>query len=69
LFSLQYGIFFISFAPNKKRMFKILAKINKVLLPSYSKQRLDLAKATKLQKAIIAWRYIITCKALDETNK
>lgn len=50
-------------------MFKILAKINKVLLPSYSKQRRDLVKATKLQKAIIAWSYFITCKALDETNK
>ncbi|OGS73240.1 MAG: SsrA-binding protein [Flavobacteria bacterium RIFCSPLOWO2_12_FULL_31_7] len=50
-------------------MFRILAQINKALLPSYSKQRLDLAKATKLQKAIIAWRYIITCKALDEANK
>jgi hypothetical protein len=69
LFLQHYGIFFISFATNKKRMFKIIAKINKVLLPSYSKQRLDLAKATKLQKAIIAWRYIVTCKALDETNK
>jgi hypothetical protein len=69
LFLQRYGIFFISFAPNKKRMFKILAKINKAVLPSYSKQRLDLARATKLQKAIIAWRYIITCKALDETNK
>jgi len=69
LFLQQYGIFFISFAQNKKIMFKILARINKALLPSYSKQRLDLAKATKFQKAIIAWRYIITCKALDETNK
>ena len=50
-------------------MFRLLAKINKALLPSFSKQRLDLVKATKLQKAIIAWRYFITCKALDETNK
>ena len=45
-------------------MFKILAKINKAILPSYSKQRLDLAKATKLQKAIIAWRYYVTINAL-----
>lgn len=47
-------------------MFKILAKINKAVLPSYSKQRLDLAKATKLQKAIIAWRYYITINALEK---
>ena len=46
-------------------MYKILAKLNKLMLPSYSKRRLDLSKATKLQKAIIAWRYFITTKALD----
>lgn len=47
-------------------MFQILAKINKAVLPSYSKQRLDLARATKLQKAIIAWRYYITINALEK---
>lgn len=46
-------------------MFKILAKLNKILLPSYSKKRLDLSKATKFQKAIIAWRYFVTTKALN----
>ncbi|MGB3150804.1 MAG: SsrA-binding protein, partial [Maribacter sp.] len=30
-------------------MFKILAKINKFILPSFSKQRLYLSKASKLQ--------------------
>jgi hypothetical protein len=47
-------------------MFKVLAKINKAILPSYSKQRLELAKATKLQKAIIAWRYYVTIHALEK---
>lgn len=47
-------------------MFKVLAKINKAILPSYSKQRLDLARATKLQKAIIAWRYYVTIHALEK---
>lgn len=46
-------------------MFKILAKINKWLLPSYTKQGLDLAKATKFQMAIIGWKYYVTKKALD----
>ncbi|WP_026718559.1 hypothetical protein [Flavobacterium antarcticum] len=45
-------------------MFKILAKINKVLLPNYTKEQLDLGKATKLQKAIIAWKYFVTTRAL-----
>ncbi|PKQ46106.1 SsrA-binding protein [Confluentibacter flavum] len=49
----------------KKQVFKILATINKLVLPSYSKKQLDLAKANKLQMAIIGWRYYITKNALD----
>ena len=45
-------------------MFKILAKINKIILPSFTKQRLDLAKANKWQMAIIGYRYFITKRAL-----
>ncbi|WP_370001168.1 SsrA-binding protein [Winogradskyella sp.] len=50
----------------KKSIFKILAKINKTILPSYSKKQLDLTKATKLQLAIIGWRAFVTKNALDE---
>ena len=39
--------------------------MNKVLLPSLTKKRLDLAKASKLQLALIGWRYFVTTKALD----
>ncbi|MEO9660598.1 SsrA-binding protein [Maribacter dokdonensis] len=49
----------------KNKFYKFIAKLNKALLPSYSKQRLDLSKASKLQMAIIGWRYFITSKALD----
>ena len=49
----------------KKQVFKILAKLNKIVLPSYSKQQLDLAKATKLQMAIIGWKWFVTKNALD----
>ena len=45
--------------------FKILAKINKVFLPSYSKKRLDLSKASKIQMAIIGWRYWVTTNAIS----
>ncbi|MCK0160352.1 SsrA-binding protein [Allomuricauda sp. F6463D] len=45
--------------------FKVLAKINKVLLPSYTKKGLDLAKASKFQLAIIGWRYFVTKNSLD----
>jgi hypothetical protein len=46
-------------------MFKLLAKLNKWLLPNYTKQQLDLAKATKWQKAVIAWKYYVTTRAID----
>lgn len=48
----------------KKSFFRILAKLNKVLLPSYSKKRLDLSRASKFQLAIIGWRYYVTTNAL-----
>ncbi len=48
----------------KRRMFKILARLNKLLLPSFTAQRLDLAKAKKWQLAIIAYRYWVTTNAL-----
>ena len=46
-------------------MFKALAKVNKAVLPSYSKRQLDLTKATKLQLAIMGWRWFVTKNALD----
>jgi len=49
----------------KKQAFKILAKANKAILPSYTKQRLDLSKATKLQMVIFGWRLYVTKRALD----
>lgn len=48
-----------------KKIFKLLAKLNKAVLPSYTKQRLDLSKATKLQLAIFGWKVYVIKKALD----
>jgi hypothetical protein len=45
-------------------MYKVLAKINKLLLPSFTKQRLDVTKAKKWQKALIGYRYFVTTRAL-----
>ena len=45
-------------------MYKFLAKMNKLFLPSFTKQQLDLSKATKFQMAIIGWRYFITKQVL-----
>ncbi|MFN7675715.1 SsrA-binding protein [Flavobacterium sp.] len=45
-------------------MYKTLAKLNKLLLPSFTKKQLDLSKAKKWQMAIIGWRYYVTKRAL-----
>lgn len=47
------------------KFFKALAKVNKMVLPSYTKRRLDLSKANKLQMAIFGWRLYVTKRALD----
>lgn len=48
----------------KKKFFKFLARVNKSILPSYSKRGLDLAQASKLQMAIIGWKLWVTKNAL-----
>jgi len=49
----------------KKTFYKSLAKINKVLLPSFTKQQLDLAKAKKWQMALFGYKLWVTKRALD----
>ncbi|MFK7783189.1 SsrA-binding protein [Psychroserpens sp.] len=49
----------------KKKVFRTLAKINKAVLPSYTKRKLDLSKASKLQLIIIGWRVYVTKNALE----
>jgi len=41
----------------------MLAAINKVVLPSYGKR--DLSKLSKMDKAIVAYRYWVTTNSLD----
>ncbi|GHA28045.1 hypothetical protein GCM10007103_06940 [Salinimicrobium marinum] len=48
----------------KNGLFKVLSKFNKKMLPNYSQKQLDLAKATKLQKAIIGWKTWVTKNSL-----
>ena len=47
-----------------KLIFQSLAKINKLIFPSFSKRRLDLKKASKFQMLIIGFRYFITKNSL-----
>ncbi len=45
-------------------MYQILAKINKIVLPSFTKRQLDISKAKKWQMAIIGYRAYVTKRAL-----
>jgi hypothetical protein len=47
----------------KKFFFKVLAKINKVLIPRYSKR--DLTKLKKWEQAMVAYRYWVTLNSLE----
>ncbi|WP_292889813.1 SsrA-binding protein [Nonlabens sp.] len=49
----------------KKGVFKILSKINKAVLPSFTKRRLDLAKASKFQMAVFGYKLWVTKNSLD----
>ncbi|MBK9147151.1 MAG: hypothetical protein IPM12_04920 [Flavobacteriales bacterium] len=46
----------------KKQLFRMLAKLNKALLPKMWDK--DLLRLTKTQKLIIAWRIWVTKNAL-----
>ncbi|GAA4112237.1 hypothetical protein GCM10022393_10540 [Aquimarina addita] len=48
----------------QKTFFIFLSKLNKLILPSYSKKQLDLSKANKVQLLIFGWRLYVTKKAL-----
>ncbi len=50
----------------RKAFFRFLARLNSLLLPSYAKKSLDLARASKFQMAVIGWRYFVTTRALED---
>ena len=60
----MWDLFIMYFYIMNKKIFKILAKINKIILPSFTKSKLDMAKAKKWQLAIIGWRYFTTKNSL-----
>jgi hypothetical protein len=47
----------------KKTLFKIMARINRWVLPRYSKR--DLSSLSKLDQALIAFRYWVTRNSLE----
>jgi len=50
---------------NKKNLFKVLSKINKIILPSLSKRGVNINKLNKKQKLLLGYRYWVTKNYLD----
>lgn len=48
---------------SKKYFFKLLARINKVVMPRLSRR--DITRLSKFEKALVAYRYWVTINALD----
>lgn len=47
----------------KKSLFKLLARLNRQILPRYSQRNLN--QLSKIDQAIIAFRYWVTRNSLD----
>jgi hypothetical protein len=47
----------------KRTFFKVLAKLNKVIMPRYSKR--DITRLSKVDKVIVAYRYWVTTNSLE----
>lgn len=48
----------------KKSLFKVLARINKWILPRYSQR--DITRLSKFDQALIGYRYWVTKNALED---
>lgn len=49
----------------KKKIFRAISKFNKKVLPSLTKNNVDLQKASGFQKAILGWKLWVTKNSLD----
>ena len=62
--AITHNLLFHTFEQIKTTMYHILAQLNKIILPSFTKQGVDISKAKKWQMAIIGYRYYVTKRAL-----
>ena len=50
----------------KTILFKLLALLNRIFLPNYTKRRLDLSKASKIQMIIFGWKLNVTKQIINQ---
>ena len=47
-------------------LFKVLALLNRILLPNFTKNRLNLSKASKTQMIIFGWKLYVTKQIINQ---
>ncbi len=47
-------------------LFKVLALLNRILLPNFTKNRLDLSKASKIQMIMFGWKLYVTKQIINQ---
>ena len=47
-------------------LFKVLALLNRILLPNFTSNRLDLSKASKIQMIIFGWKLYVTKQIINQ---
>ncbi|MDG2172439.1 MAG: SsrA-binding protein [Flavobacteriaceae bacterium] len=47
-------------------LFKILALLNRIFLPNFTKKRLDLSKASKTQMIMFGWKLYVTKQIINQ---
>ena len=47
-------------------VFKLLALLNKVFLPNFTKKRLDISKASKIQMMMFGWKLYVTKQIINQ---
>jgi hypothetical protein len=47
-------------------LFKFLALLNRILLPNFTKNRLNLSKASKTQMIIFGWKLYVTKQIINQ---
>ena len=62
-FEEEFGLWIKTIEVMKKQLFKTLARLNKAIIPRFSRR--DVTRLSKIEKALVAYRYWVTINSLD----
>ena len=61
-FEEEFGLWIKTIEVMKKQLFKILARLNKAIIPRFSGR--DITRLSKIEKGLVAYRYWVTINSL-----